>query len=92
MVKIILTVINFSVDLFSRMPKSKFYVWIYFREWSNFSDFAWNSLRSRQSLYLKNKMFFSCLCLRILTGKKHRQIKLQRLEKVRIWGFGLFVQ
>ena len=30
-------------------------------------------------------------CLRILTGKKHRQIKLQRLEKVRIWAFGLLV-
>ena len=29
--------------------------------------------------------------LRIFTGKKHRQIKLQRLEKVRIWAFGLFV-
>ena len=27
--------------------------------------------------------------LRILTGKKHRQIKLQRLAKVRIWVFGL---
>ena len=26
--------------------------------------------------------------LRILTGKKHRQIKLQRLRKVRIWAFG----
>ena len=29
--------------------------------------------------------------LRILTGKNHRQIKLQRLEKVRIWSFGLLV-
>ena len=28
--------------------------------------------------------------LRILTGKRHRQIKLQRLEKVRIWEFELF--
>ena len=31
------------------------------------------------------------LFLRILTGKKHRQIKLQPLEKVRIWAFGLLV-
>ena len=31
------------------------------------------------------------IALRILTGKKHRQIKLQRLEKVRIWVFGLLV-
>ena len=30
--------------------------------------------------------------LRILTGKKHRQIKLQRLQKVQIWAFGLLVQ
>ena len=33
--------------------------------------------------------FFSFL--RILTGKKHRQIKLKRLEKGRKWAFGLFV-
>ena len=31
------------------------------------------------------------LVLRILTGKKYRQIKLQRLEKVRIWALGLLV-
>ena len=30
--------------------------------------------------------------LRILTGKKHRQMKLQRLQKVQIWAFGLSVQ
>ena len=30
--------------------------------------------------------------LRILTGKKHRQIKLQRLQKLQIWIFGLLVQ
>ena len=29
--------------------------------------------------------------LRILTGKKHRQIKLQRLEKVGIWAFGSLI-
>ena len=29
--------------------------------------------------------------LRILTGKKHRQIKLKRLENVQIWVFGLLV-
>ena len=29
--------------------------------------------------------------LRILTGKRHRQIKLQRLEKVQIWVFRLLV-
>ena len=36
--------------------------------------------------FMSNKHY-----LRILTGKKHRQIKLQRLEKVRIWAFGLLV-
>ena len=30
--------------------------------------------------------------LRIVTGKKHRQMKLQRLQKVQIWAFGLLVQ
>ena len=29
--------------------------------------------------------------LRILTGKKHPEIKLQRLQKRRIWTFGLLV-
>ena len=29
--------------------------------------------------------------LRILTGKKQRQVKLQRLQKVRIWAFGSLV-
>ena len=29
--------------------------------------------------------------LRILTGKKHPQIKLQRLQKVGIWAFGSLV-
>ena len=33
------------------------------------------------------------LCyLRILTGKKLHQMKLQRLQKVQIWAFGLLVQ
>ena len=30
--------------------------------------------------------------LRILTGKKHRQMKLQRLPKVQTWAFGLLIQ
>ena len=30
--------------------------------------------------------------LRILTGKKHCQIKLQHLQNVQIWTFGLLVQ
>ena len=30
--------------------------------------------------------------LRILTGKKPCQMKLQRLQKVQIWTFGLLVQ
>ena len=29
--------------------------------------------------------------LRILTGKKHRQIKLQHLQKVGIWAFGSLI-
>ena len=29
--------------------------------------------------------------LRILTGEKHHQIRLQRLEEVRKWAFGLLV-
>ena len=30
--------------------------------------------------------------LKILTGKKHHQINLQRLQNVQIWTFGLLVQ
>ena len=29
--------------------------------------------------------------MRILTGKKHLEIKVQRLQKVRIWAFGSLV-
>ena len=32
------------------------------------------------------------ISLRILTGKKHPQMNLQRLQKVQIWAFGLLVQ
>ena len=38
------------------------------------------------------RMFIAHLFpLRILTGKKHRQIKLQRLQNVWIWAFGSLV-
>ena len=36
--------------------------------------------------------YLSEVFLRILAGKKHRLIKLQRLQKVQIWAFGLLVQ
>ena len=29
--------------------------------------------------------------LKVLTGKNYRQIKLQRLQKVQLWAFGLLV-
>ena len=36
---------------------------------------------------------YNCdLTLRILTGKQHRQMKLQHLQKVQISAFGLLVQ
>ena len=38
-------------------------------------------------LMIKNESFQ----LRILTGKKHPKIKLQRLQKIRIWTFGSLV-
>ena len=41
---------------------------------------------------MKVNQNFSEVILRTLTGKKHRQIKLQRLQKVQIWAFGLLVQ
>ena len=34
---------------------------------------------------------FHKMTLRILTGKKHLKIKLQRLRKIRIWTFWLLV-
>ena len=42
-----------------------------------------NKTKQKDHLYLFR--------LRILTGKKHRQIKLQRLQKVQIWASGLLV-
>ena len=39
--------------------------------------------------YCTNKAFLkAATCLRIHTGKNHRQIKLQRSQNVQIWAFG----
>ena len=48
-----------------------------------------NMLRKKINGLLSKGM--SNIYLRILTEKKHRQIKLQRLEKVGIWASGLLV-
>ena len=40
----------------------------------------------------RSSVFTKQLFSRILTGKKLRQIKLQRFQKVQIWVFGLLVQ
>ena len=47
-------------------------------------------LRASHNFYGWSVKLFP-LALRILTGKKYRQIKLQLLQKVRIWVFGLLV-
>ena len=39
----------------------------------------------------KRQMLCGISLLRILTGKKHPKIKLQRLRKIRIWTFGSLV-
>ena len=49
-----------------------------------------------ESTKIKNATFLyktapSKPMLRILTGKEHPKIKLQRLQKIRIWTFGLLV-
>ena len=44
------------------------------------------------SYVLKKIICIKNLLLRILTGKKYRQVKLQRLQKVQIWAFVLLVQ
>ena len=36
--------------------------------------------------YFETSLFYR---QKLLTGKKQRQIKLQRLQKVRMWAFGL---
>ena len=40
---------------------------------------------------LNTKPIYFGLDLKIFTGKKHRQIKLQRLQKIEIWAFGSLV-
>ena len=37
------------------------------------------------------RKYLAIKLIRILTGKTHRQINLQRLRKVQIWAFGLLV-
>ena len=43
---------------------------------------------SLSKFYDKIELFF---VLRILTARKHCQLKLQRLQKVRIWAFSLLI-
>ena len=47
-------------------------------------------LRTLFCLFWKSAKAFIAF-LRILAGKKHPKIKLQRLRKIRIWTFGLLV-
>ena len=44
-----------------------------------------------KSVAYKKSLYAEYFTLRILTAKKYRQIKLQHLQKVRIWVFGLLV-
>ena len=58
-----------------------------------YNSSGWLFLHFRRFSYaLKKNICIKNFLLRILTGKKHRQIKLQRLQKVQIWAFGLLVQ
>ena len=49
---------------------------------SKSKNLAANELAKQKNIYI---------ILRILTGKKYLQIKLQRLRKLQIWAFGLLV-
>ena len=49
-------------------------------------------IRVSSKPYVEIKMVWDFInWVRILTGKKYRQIKLQRLQKVAIWAFGTLV-
>ena len=47
-------------------------------------------LKNKPTSY-KNPDNRSCIDLRMLTGKKHPKMKLQRLRKIQIWTFGSLV-
>ena len=47
------------------------------------------SVHNFQSMKSPGELY--CLFLRILAGKKHRQIRLQRLQKVGLWVFGSLI-
>ena len=47
----------------------------------------YEDLKSRHKTFRGTTKVCGNKNLRILTGKKHRQIKLQRLQKLRIWAF-----
>ena len=66
------------VSIFSDLP----FVVVYFDDMLKFSE----SIEQHPD-YLK--IVFDRL--RILTGKKHPKIKLQRLRKIRLWTFGSLV-
>ena len=48
--------------------------------------------QTSSAFYTSNDECLQNNLLRLLTGNKRRQIKLQRLEKVRMWAFGLLVR
>ena len=64
----------------------------------DFANFLRTSISTEhlQCLLLKfisnhtKEMLYMNTILRILKGKKHRQMKLQRLQKVQIWAFGWY--
>ena len=51
-----LTKLIFMWTPICRCQNQFFFWWIYFRIWSNFSNFAWINFRNWQDLYLKKKI------------------------------------
>ena len=71
-----------DVSIFKNFNLSDFLTFSYYKETYDVS------ISQMKKLFSKNP---ALLGLRILTGKKHPKIKLQRLRKIRIWTSGLLV-
>ena len=54
--------------------------------------FLFQIISAPMGLNRKTRKNMKIWALMTLTGKKHHQLKLQHLQKVQIWVFGLFVQ
>ena len=78
------------MDLFLRLPKSKFFAWIHFRGRSNFSNFAWNNFCGRQNFYLKKFHVIVCVIEKTKRSRHENSIYFYRVNRIYIFFYNKY--